>query len=267
MSAPQESSPSKAAEPAPTQKAGGTKPENPWINLGFNLLLPFVLFKQADDWFGLSPANALLLALAFPILYFCYDALARRKVNWISVLGVVSLLLTGGIGLLKLPTEWVPIKEAAVPLLIALVLLGSLLIKRPLVRPMVMNRALMDVARVEAALDQNNNRPRLNRLLTHATLWIVGSFLFSAVLNYVLAAWLVTAESGTAEFNDQIGNLTLVSFGVIAIPSTAILMFAIWRLAVGLHRLTDLPYEVIFPTLAEADKHSADRDKEKVIDQ
>ncbi|MGF1450140.1 MAG: VC0807 family protein [Opitutales bacterium] len=257
MPAPPESSPSKASEPAPTQNAGPAKPENPWINLGFNLILPFVLFKQADDWFGLSPAHALLLALAFPVGYFIYDALARRKVNWISVLGVVSLLLTGGIGLLKLPTAWVPIKEAAVPLIIALVLLISLAIRRPLVRPMVMNRALMDVERVEGALEARGNQTRLNRLLTHATLWIVASFLFSAVLNYVLAAWIVTAESGTAEFNDQIGNLTLVSFGVIAIPSTAILMFAIWRLAVGLHRLTGLPYEVIFPTLAEADKPKA----------
>ncbi|MGF1484665.1 MAG: VC0807 family protein [Opitutales bacterium] len=255
MPAPTEPSPGGARASRPTQtQPAPTKQENPWLSLGFNLLLPILLFKNADDWFGVSPAYALILALAFPIGYFIYDWFARHKRNWISVLGVVSLLLTGGIGLLKLPTEWVPIKEAAVPLIIALVLLVSLALKRPLVRPLVMNRELMNVDRVYAILDEKNARPQLNHLLTHATLWLVASSAVSAIINYVVADSIVTADSGTAEFNEQMGDQTLATALIVFIPSTLVFGYVLWRLASGLKALTGLPYEAIFPKLMEAEK-------------
>jgi hypothetical protein len=247
-----EQTPSSPQGGGPSQKPAAQQRENPWLNLGFNILVPMIVLKQADDWLGVSPAVALVLALGFPVGYFCYDWFKRGKRNWISVLGFVSILLTGGIGLLKLEKEWVPIKEAAIPAIIGLVLLVSALMKKPLVRPMIMNHEVMDVERVRAVLRERGNEARVEPLMRLATYWIVASFALSTVLNFVLASWIVTAESGTDAFNDQLGNLTVVSFIVIAVPSTAILIVALLRVARGLRALTGLGYEEIFPALAEA---------------
>jgi hypothetical protein len=50
------------------------------------------------------------------------------------VLGLVSILLTGGIGLLQLDTRWLAVKEAAIPGLIGLAVLMSTRTRYPLVK-------------------------------------------------------------------------------------------------------------------------------------
>ena len=70
----------------------------------------------------MGPVYGLLVALAFPVGYGIYDFVVRRGFNFYSALGFVSILLTGGIGLLKLPVEWLAIKEAAVPFVIGVAL-------------------------------------------------------------------------------------------------------------------------------------------------
>ena len=90
------------------------KKENLWLNLGFNLLLPILFLRKGDDWFGPSLSenlNApqestlvgtvmLLIAISFPIGYGTWDFIKRRKWNFLSILGALSALLTGGIGLI-----------------------------------------------------------------------------------------------------------------------------------------------------------------------
>ena len=66
--------------------------------------------------------------------------LARyRKFNWIALLGLISVLLTGGIGLLQLDTQWLAIKEAAVPGIIGIAVLASTRTRYPLIRTLLYN--------------------------------------------------------------------------------------------------------------------------------
>jgi hypothetical protein len=74
----------------------------------------------------------------------------------------------------------------------------------------------------------------------------MASFAFSAVLNFALARWLLRSPTGTPEFNAELAKMNLLSWPVIALPSTAIMMFALWRLLSGITRLTGLPLEEIF---------------------
>jgi len=53
-----------------------------------------------------------VVALLFPIGYGIWDWSKEKKINIFSALGLISVLLTGGIGLFELPTQWVAIKEA-----------------------------------------------------------------------------------------------------------------------------------------------------------
>ena len=59
-----------------------------------------------------NPAVGVLpIALAFPITYFVYDYFKRSKYNFLSILGLISVLLTGGIGIFEIPTKWFALKK------------------------------------------------------------------------------------------------------------------------------------------------------------
>ena len=61
------------------------------------------------------------MALFFPVAYGAYDFLRRRKWNFLSILGAVSALLTGGIGLMPGGSvNMFALKEATVPYLLSL---------------------------------------------------------------------------------------------------------------------------------------------------
>src|SRR5690606_30925088 len=113
--------------PASRQIPNKNKRENPWINMVVNILIPVVVLKKGAEWLpALPPVGVLGVALLFPVVYFLYDLYQRRKYNFISVLGFVSVLLTGGIGLAQLNPVWVAVKEAAIPAVIGIAVLASL---------------------------------------------------------------------------------------------------------------------------------------------
>jgi len=51
-------------------------------------------------------------------------------------------------------------------------------------------------------------KPEFDQLLINASWILAGSFLLSAVLNYFLAVYLLTADPGTQAFNEQLGKMT-----------------------------------------------------------
>ncbi|NMV21303.1 MFS transporter, partial [Vibrio parahaemolyticus] len=84
----------------------------------FNVFIPsFILMKFSGDE-HLGTAMALVVALLFPIIYGGMDLVRNKECSFISALGFISVLLTGGIGLLKLDTRWLALKEALIPSLI-----------------------------------------------------------------------------------------------------------------------------------------------------
>ena len=101
------------------------KRENTFHSLLFNILIPVVFLTQGDRIIS-NAATVLGISLAFPVIYFILDFKRRRKANFISILGFVSILLTGGVGLLQLPRFWFIVKETAIPAIIGLAVAGSL---------------------------------------------------------------------------------------------------------------------------------------------
>ena len=84
--------------------------------------------------------------------------------------------------------------------------------------------------------------------LMRASYFFAGTFLFSAIMNYILARWIVTSPSGTQAFNEELGRMTLVSYPMIAIPSMLMMFgifYYIWR---QVRAMTSLETEQIFHT-------------------
>lgn len=222
------------------------KRESLLLNLVCNIAIPtFVLLKLSSPH-RLGPVWALVVALIFPLGYGLYDYAVRRKTNLFSILGLASVLLTGGLGLLKADGMWFAVKEASIPLLFGAAVLISMRTKRPLIREVLWNDQVIDTARVDAALSQQGRHADFNRLLRHASIGLALSFLLSAILNFGLARYLLTSPAGTEEFNAQLGRMNMLNWPVIVIPSMVVTMFVFWKLMSGLTKLTGLPLDDIF---------------------
>jgi ABC-type phosphate transport system permease subunit len=111
---------------------------------------------------------------------------------------------------------------------------------------MLYNDHVIDVPRVDQALDEQGNRHAFERLLVKASYMLALSFIISAVLNFVLAIYLLKSPPGTAEFNDELAKMHFLSWPIIVVPSMGMTVFVLWRLLGGIKRITGLEMDAIF---------------------
>ena len=225
--------------PAPARKP------RPLVDVLVSIVVPSLILMRLSGEDRLGPTGALLVALAFPIAYGLHELLRHGQRNVMALLGIVSVLLTGGIGLLRIDARWLAVKEAAVPLAIGAGLLIAHRLGYPVVRKLLFNPALMNVARIEAALDERGTRAPFERRLDHANYLFAGTFVFSSIMNWTLARLIVTSESGTRAFNEELGRMTLLSYPAIAIPSMLMMLGIFWFVWRTVARLTGLGFEQI----------------------
>lgn len=229
-----------------TEQTPPAKRENPLINLVCNLVVPTIILMKFSSERWLGPLWGLILALIFPIGYGLYDLAKRKKTNLLSILGFISVLLSGGLTLAKVGGIWFAAKDAALPTIIGAAVLLSLRSKSPLVRELLYNDSIIDVPRVDAALAERGARDNFEHLLRRASIGLALTFLASAPVNFVLALYILRSPAGTPEFNAELGKMHWVSFIVIALPSMGALMFVFWKLMTGLVELTGLTQDDIF---------------------
>lgn len=220
--------------------------ENLWINLVFNAVIPALILGFASSEKRLGPFWSLVVALAFPLGYGIWDLASRRQWNLFSILGFVGTLLTGGLGLMKMSGFWFAVKEAAVPLLIGAAIPLSLRTRQPLVRTLLYNDQMLDTGRIHAALVAQQKEAQFNHLLRWASWMLAAAMLVSATTNFGLAIWLLPAESGTEEFNRQLGKLQLWSWPGTMLPTSVMIFYTLFRLLKGVEGLTGLKGDELF---------------------
>ena len=197
-----------------------------FIELGICIILPTIVLKKFSGEDSLGPAVAVICALSIPLAYGLRSMLKEKKFGLVPILGFISILLTGGIALLELDPKYIAIKEASIPLAFGIATLISLHTPYPLVKTFIYNDRILQIDKVDNALSAASKRDAFDLALKNATYILAGSFLLSAILNYGLAKYIVTSPAGTPDFNDQLGTMNLLSYPVIALPSTIILVFA-----------------------------------------
>ncbi|WP_372964990.1 VC0807 family protein [Marinobacter sp.] len=227
----------------------------PWIDLLVSIIIPSVILMKFSGENDLGSVNALIIGLAFPLTWGLFELIRYRKKNFIALLGLISVGLTGGIGLFELDAGWLAIKEAAVPAVIGLAVLVSTRTRYPLVRTLLYNPSVLDVDKIHASLEERNCVDEFEARLLNASYFFAGTFLFSSIMNYVLARWIVVSPAGTQAFNEELGRMTLVSYPMIAIPSMVMMMLIFWYLWRTIRRLTGHTLEeVMSPHLVEKEK-------------
>lgn len=227
--------PLESSSPQKTPAKGGFL-----TNLLCNIIIPVVILTRFNQPEALGPVWSVVVALAFPIGYGLWEMRLSGKVNPFSVLGVISVILTGGISLLELDPKYIAIKEAAIPAIIGLAVIISQKSHHSVVKLLIFNEQLLRLDRVHAALAEHNNEQAFERQMSVVTYIVASSFFLSSALNYGLAKWVVKSAPGTPEFAAELGRMTALSYPVIVIPSMLVLFGAIFFLFSQLKRLTHL---------------------------
>ena len=238
-----------------TQKSPGHKPR-PLVDLLVSIVIPSIILMKFSGDDALGATTALVVALAFPLSWGLYELLKYKKFNFIALLGLISVLLTGGIGLLQLDTQWLAVKEAAIPGLIGITVLVSTQTRYPLIKTLLYNPRILNVDKIGQKLDKLGHIEMFEARLLNATYLLGGTFFFSAVMNYILARWIVTSPAGSSAFNEQLGQLTLLSYPMIAIPSMVMMLAIFYYLWRTIHGMTGLALEEIVRQEAKQDKVS-----------
>lgn len=230
-----------------------TDKPRPLLDLLLSIVVPsLVLMKFSDDNY-LGATGALVVALSFPVTIGLYQLARFRTPNYIALLGLVSVLLTGGIGLLQLDTEWLAVKEAAIPALLGCAVLISARLRYPLLKNMLYNPLILNTGKISRILGARGYEEIFEARLLGATYALSGTFMFSAVMNYLLAKWIVTSPTGSAAFNEELGQLTLISYPMIAIPSMMMMLAIFYFLWRSIKNLTGLTLEEVLVSPREND--------------
>ena len=233
-----------------TQTTTPKKKDNGLNNLLINIIIPAFILMKGAKWAAkidleLSSLQILLIALAFPFFYGLYDLLIKKEKNFVSVLGFVSILLTGIVGVFELPTHLIAWKEAAIPFIIGCVILVSNYTAVPIAPKFLYNDDVFDKKTINAHLNDAEELV-LKRNIKRASFYLFLSFMLSAILNYVVAKYFVTSPSGTEEFNNEMGKMSLWSYPIIVVPSMIIMIAIIRYIYVSIKKLTGLTSDEIF---------------------
>ncbi len=247
--------------------------ENPLTNILVNVIIPILALsylskdpellekmgKTARFW-HLGPLKALIIALVLPISYGVWFFVRHRKANFFSILGLVSVLLTGGLTLYLWQADGsvrpsapvlFGIKEASIPLVLGLAIFVSHWTKTPLLNTFLYSPQIFDIERIVKEVKAREVMPGYAKLLFSSTIIFAASFLVSTAANFCLAQYFLggidfgNQEAAREEYNKGVAKLTGWSFAVIGVPILLILFFVLWRLVHGLRKLTGLETEEI----------------------
>lgn len=244
--------------------------EHPLANILINVLIPVLAlsylskdpeFQQAigkavKPW-HIGPVKALIVALAFPIGYGVWHFTKTRRANFFSALGLVSVLLTGGLtiflwngdGTVKPHADVLfGLKEASIPLILGVAVIGSHYTSNPLLRVFLYSDSIFDIQKIERRVEECGAGERYRAILFQATLLFAASFFLSTLMNFGLALHFLgdldhAAANARELYNERVAKLTGWGFAVIGVPILIFLFLTLRRLLRQLGTLTGLKDE------------------------
>lgn len=214
---------------------------HPLFDLLLTVILPSLALETLSKPERLGPAWALIVALLLPLGFGIWCFTQKRGLNFFSILGLVAVIFTGGLGLLNLSPIWFAIKEAAFPVFLGIAFPLSLAWGRPLVSELLLNPQVINHTLLTRALDTEEKRHGFQKLLSLSSWALAATMLASALANAWLVLWFLEGtEPGSEAYTRAIGRQNWVGFIVIGIPLTAVTAGLLFWLISRVQHLTGL---------------------------
>ena len=179
----------------------------------------------------------------------------RKKLGWnvFSTIGLVTILLSGGLGLLNLNAFWFSVKDVAMSVAIGAAFPLSHYWGRPLINAMFLQPHLMQMARLEAALEVGERRREFNREMFKGS-WMIGlGMVGSAVVNFYLDMYLLRGkEPGSVAFVKGISTINWVSTIVLGVPLMVVMLAVFVWLLRRMQQITGLRKDELMHHLGHA---------------
>ena len=236
-----------------TKTVSPPRPENPLLNIGFNVVLPYLILTRLPAHIDgeSGPRIALVVGLAIPILYGAWDYFSCGRKNWISVLGVVNTALTGVFALSQMTSFWYVVKETSVPFVLGIALVISSYTLRPFISVFV--ESALNLQLIQERLAAQAREAEFVRHLQRSNMFLASSFFISALLNFIIAQHVfrgidaaLPAEQRDQILNEQIARMTWMGYLMISLPLVLLMIFVIRYLLTGIRKITGLTMEEIF---------------------
>ncbi len=226
---------------APATSSAGASQPHPLVDLGITVVAPSIMLETLSKPERLGPAWALVAALLLPLGYGLYCWIQKRGWNFFSSLGLVAIVVTGGLGLLKLNATWFALKEAAFPLFLGIAFPLSHRWGKPLVNDLLLNPEIINHNTLRRSLDSPEKRVSFQSLLVRASWGMALAMLLSAIANSVLVIYLLGDHPpGSEAYVKAIGTQNWVGFIVIGIPMLGATLGLLFWLLNAVQRLTGL---------------------------
>lgn len=234
--------------------------QSPLQNILINIILPVFVLNWVSGhgskpW-HLGPVWGLSIAVVIPFAYGLCFFVRTRQANLLSIAGMGSVVLTGGITWAAWRADGsvdgslfvlFAVKESLLPAIIGLCVLLSQLTPTPLIRVFIFNAQVFDIPRIDSALDTRGTRKEFEKTLRNAAFVVAGTFLLSAAVIFFLTLHFLNRVDGTAPnarelYNQALSKQMLWGFIAIGLPSilaaAGILLWLLKRLAhlTGLRR-------------------------------
>ena len=231
------------------------------VNVLLSVLAPVLVLDHCSTdgpaFYELGTVWAMVIALALPIACGVYTFIDSRKVDPITLFGLLGTILTGVVtvyantgngGAIRPDTPW---WYAAKEALIALLLCGAVLVtakrRDSMLRLFVYSDAIFDIPRIEKAVEERREQARYAATLRRASLMMAATLLLSAAANFMLALHFLLpvldkepARQALA-YNYAVSNMTWWGYLVIGVPLLLTLFGVIKFLIRRLESITALP--------------------------
>ena len=209
------------------------------------------LHRVAKPW-HIGPVKALVVALSFPTCYGIWHFAKTRKANLFSMIGLISVLLSGCLtlylwnknGTVKPHAGFLfGLKEASIPFILGIAILASERSATPLIRVFLYNDTIFDIPKIEARIAELSAQSTYESLLRGATRLFATSFFLSSLMNLCLTRWFFRGFNATAidaleTYNSLIAKVTGWAFAVVGVPIVIFLFLTLRQLLKSLGKLT-----------------------------
>ncbi len=216
-------------------------PPNSLAELALTIVLPSIVLGHLSAPSRLGPAGALAVSLLFPVAFAAWCWWKRSGWNLVTVIGFVSVLLSGGLGLLELDASWFALKESVMPLALGAAFPLSHRFGKPLINALLMQPHLINLPAVKAALGTPEKTAAYQNALQRGS-WGIGlAIMGSSAGTFLLALHLLRGKApGSEAFVRGIGTLNWASALVIGVPLCAVMLLVFLWLIRRVQSITGL---------------------------
>ena len=202
---------------------------------------PAIILIGFSDRLGAT--LALCVAIAGPLLHGIFTVATTGAPRPLHVVSLISVVLSGGIGLVGADTRWFALKEGLVPSLLGAAAFASTWSPWPVVRELL--REIIDAERLDGLARERGTTGDVDYALRRANGLFGAVLAASGLASAIVASFMVTSPSGSVEYAQEVGKYTMTTLLAITGPVVVAQIFVLRSVMNAIEAATGVEFEAL----------------------